>query len=71
MIYILKQKHDTDTKINNMISINLNATKNAIKLLAALALTYLLLTLSTQSPLSIPTTYKIATEDSVMENFHP
>jgi hypothetical protein len=54
-----------------MISINLNATKNAIKLLAALVLTYLLLTLSTQSPLSIPTTYKIATEDSVMENFHP
>ena len=71
MIYILKQKLDTDTKINNMISINLNTTKNAIKLLAALALTYLLLTLSTQSHLSIPTTYKIATEDSVMENFHP
>ena len=60
-----------DTKINNMISINLNTTKNAIKLLAALALTYLLLTLSIQSHLSIPTTYKIATEDSVMENFHP
>ena len=71
MIYMPKQKLDMDTKINNMISINLNTTKNAIKLLAALALTYLLLTLSTQSHLSIPTTYKIATEDSVMENFHP
>jgi len=71
MIYMPKQKLDMDTKINNMISINLNATKNAIKLLAALALTYLLLNLTTQSHLSIPTTYKIATEDSVMENFHP
>jgi hypothetical protein len=71
MIYMPKQKLDMDTKINNMISINLNTTKNTIKLLAALTLTYLLLTLSTQSHLSIPTTYKIATEDSVMENFHP
>jgi hypothetical protein len=54
-----------------MITINLNTFKNAIKLFAAIALTYLLLNLASQSRISVPTTYKIATEDSVMENFYP
>jgi hypothetical protein len=54
-----------------MITINLNAIRNTIKLFAAAALTYLLLNLASQSHLSIPTTYKITTEDSVIENFYP
>jgi hypothetical protein len=64
-------KQDTDIKNNNMITINLNTFKNAIKLFAAIALTYLLLNLANQSRISVPTTYKIVTEDSVMENFYP
>ena len=54
-----------------MITINLNTFKNAIKLFAAIALTYLLLNLASQSHISVPTTYKIVAEDSVMENFYP
>jgi hypothetical protein len=54
-----------------MIIINLNTFKNAIKLFATIALTYLLLNLTSQSYISVPTTYKIVTEDSVMENYHP
>jgi hypothetical protein len=65
------QKQDTDIKNNNMITINLNTFKNAISLFTAVALTYLLLNLSSQSRISVPTTYKIVTEDSVMENYHP
>ena len=64
-------KQDTDIKNNNMITINLNTFKNAIKLFATIALTYLLLNLTSQSHISVPTTYKIVTEDSVMENFYP
>ena len=71
MQFILIQKQDTDIKNNNMITINLNTFKNAIKLFAAIALTYLLLNLTSQSHISIPTTYKIVAEDSVMENFYP
>jgi hypothetical protein len=54
-----------------MITINLNTFKNIIKLFAAIVLTYLLLNLTSQSRISIPTTYKITPEDSVMENFYP
>jgi hypothetical protein len=54
-----------------MIAINLNATKSILKLALLTTLTYLLLNLASQSRISIPTTYKIVTEDSVMENFHP
>ena len=71
MQFTMLQKQDTDIKNNNMITINLNTFKNAIKLFAAIALTYLLLNLASQSRISVPTTYKIATEDSVMENFYP
>jgi len=71
MQYITRLKQDTDIKNNNMITINLNTFKNAIKLFATIALTYLLLNLTSQSYISVPTTYKIVTEDSVMENFYP
>lgn len=71
MQFIMLQKQDTDIKNNNMITINLNTFKNAISLFAAVALTYLLLNLASQSHISVPTTYKIVTEDSVMENYHP
>ena len=71
MQFTTLQKQDTDIKNNNMIIINLNTFKNAISLFAAIALTYLLLNLASQSHLSIPTTYKITTEDSVIENFYP
>ena len=71
MQFITQLKQDTDIKNNNMITINLNTFKNAIKLFAAIALTYLLLNLASQSRISVPTTYKIVTEDSVMENFYP
>ena len=54
-----------------MVTINLNTFKNAIKLFATIALTYLLLNLTSQSHISMPTTYKTAPEDSVMENFYP
>ena len=54
-----------------MITINLNTFKNIIKLFATIALTYLLLNLASQSHISMPTTYKIVAEDSVMENFYP
>ena len=54
-----------------MIIINLNTFKDTIKLFTAAALTYLLLNLASQSHLSIPTTYKTVTEDSVMKNFYP
>jgi hypothetical protein len=64
-------KQDTDIKNNNMIAINLNATKSILKLALLTTLTYLLLNLASQSHISISTTYKIVTEDSVMENFHP
>jgi hypothetical protein len=62
---------DTDIKNNNMIAINLNATKSILKLALLTTLTYLLLSLTSQSHISVPTTYKISTEDSVMENFYP
>ena len=71
MQFTMLLKQDTDIKNNNMITINLNTFKNAIKLFAAIALTYLLLNLANQSRISVPTTYKIVTEDSVMENFYP
>jgi hypothetical protein len=64
-------KQDTDTKNNNMIAINLNATKSILKLALLTTLTYLLLNLASQSHISVPTTYKIVIEDSVMENFYP
>lgn len=54
-----------------MITINLNTFKNTIRLFATIALTYLLLNLTSQSHISVPTTYKTVIEDSVMENFHP
>ena len=54
-----------------MITINLNTFKNIIRLFATTALTYLLLNLTSQSHISVPTTYKIVAEDSVMENFYP
>jgi hypothetical protein len=54
-----------------MIAINLNATKSILKLALLTTLTYLLLNLASQPHISVPTTYKIVTEDSVMENFHP
>jgi hypothetical protein len=54
-----------------MITINLNTFKNAIKLFASIALTYLLLNLTSQSHISVPTTYKTVAEDSVMKTFHP
>ena len=60
-----------DIKNNNMITINLNTFKNTIKLFIAATLTYLLLNLASQSHISVPTTYKIVAEDSVMENFYP
>jgi hypothetical protein len=65
------QKQDTDIKNNNMITINLNTFKNAIKLFAAIALTYLLLNLASQSRISVPTTYKIVTKDTIVKNFYP
>jgi len=71
MQFITRLKQDTDIKNNNMITINLNTFKNIIKLFAAIVLTYLLLNLTSQSRISIPTTYKITPEDSVMENFYP
>ena len=71
MQFITRLKLDTDIKNNNMITINLNTFKNIIRLFATIALTYLLLNLTSQSHISVPTTYKIATEDSVMENFYP
>lgn len=60
-----------DIKNNNMITINLNATKSILKLALLTTLTYLLLNLASQSHISVPTTYKIVTEDSVIENFYP
>ena len=54
-----------------MITINLNTFKNIIRLFATIALTYLLLNLTSQSHISVPATYKIVAEDSVMENFYP
>ena len=54
-----------------MIAINLNATKSILKLALLTTLTYLLLNLASQSRISVPTTYKIVTEDSVIENFYP
>jgi hypothetical protein len=65
------QKQDMDIKNNNMITINLNATKPILKLALLTTLTYLLLNLASQSHISVPTTYKIVTEDSVIENFYP
>jgi hypothetical protein len=49
----------------------LNATKSILKLALLTTLTYLLLNLASQSRISVPTTYKIATEDSVIELFYP
>jgi hypothetical protein len=54
-----------------MIAINLNAVKTTLKLALLATLTYLLLNLTSQSHISVPTTYKVVTEDSVMENYHP
>lgn len=54
-----------------MITINLNNFKDTIRLFAAAALTYLLFNLASQSHMVVPTTYKIITEDSVIENFYP
>lgn len=54
-----------------MITINLNNFKDTLRLFVAATLTYLLLNLASQSHISVPTTYKIVTEDSVMENYHP
>jgi hypothetical protein len=54
-----------------MIAINLNAVKTTLKLALLATLTYLLLNLASQSHISVPTTYKIATEDSVIELFYP
>jgi hypothetical protein len=71
MQFIMLLKLDTDIKNNNMITINLNTFKNTIKLFIAATLTYLLLNLASQSHISVPTTYKIVPEDSVMENFYP
>jgi hypothetical protein len=71
MQFTMLQKQDTDIKNNNMITINLNTFKNAIKLFAAIALTYLLLNLASQSRISVPTTYKIVTKDTIVKNFYP
>ena len=71
MQFITRLKLDTDIKNNNMITINLNTFKNIIRLFIAATLTYLLLNLTSQSHISVPTTYKIVAEDSVMENFYP
>ena len=54
-----------------MIAINLNATKPTLKLALLTMLTYLLLNLASQPRIYVPTTYKIVTEDSVVENFYP
>lgn len=54
-----------------MIAINLNAVKTTLKLALLATLTYLLLNLASQSRISVPTTYKTVTEDSVMKNLHP
>jgi hypothetical protein len=54
-----------------MIAINLNAVKTTLKLALLATLTYLLLNLASQSRISMPTTYKVVTEDSVIELFYP
>ena len=54
-----------------MIAINLNAVKTTLKLALLATLTYLLLNLASQSHISVPATYKIVTEDSVVELFYP
>jgi hypothetical protein len=50
-----------------MIAINLNAVKTTLKLALLATLTYLLLNLASQSRIYVPTTYKVVTEDSVLE----
>jgi hypothetical protein len=54
-----------------MIAINLNAVKTTLKLALLATLTYLLLNLASQSRIYVPTTYKVVTEDSVVELFYP
>jgi hypothetical protein len=53
------------------MTINLNLTKDILKLAMLIALTYLILNVTRQARISVPTTYKTVTEDSVIENFYP
>jgi hypothetical protein len=48
------------------MTINLNLTKDILKLVMLIALTYLILNITSQARISVPATYKTVTEDSAI-----
>ncbi len=50
------------------MTINLNLTKDILKLAMLAAITYLIFNITSQARIPIPATYKTVTEDSVMRS---